>query len=417
VKELVMKDVTAARGGDDSWCEFDDLCLETQSKVEGMKMMARWLLGLKSDEVAAQKTFRMLNAIIENGGDLLEEGKPNPAERAWLRLSAGCAMLKVCEQKGVGDQFTTEQYYTLSKLVTDPVVQVREQFLVKLHKGLGRGIPNKCLPLDFMGMFALAGLEADKRLRGLAKQFMVNNINKRREYMKTVLQSGGSEKASAQLPHIMPDYMLVFAVAVLTHDPAFTVHTDVEYLKRIRLALWFVLEPLMTKNENYSFGFYQELIQKMKNHRDAFKGDDEAVNHKLWAVCDLAMGIITTRTTNFERKEFLSDVRIPPMYFKAEGDPNQQNIKSYLPAELQHSAPKKAANIPVGAPLGPPMYTVSGQLAGRSKVADTSADMDDPEAAEESSEGSSEETAGGLGKRPRRGVVDDGGPAGKRDKL
>merc|ERR1719348_1238010 len=316
VKELVMKDVTPARGGEDPWSSAEDLCLETQCKLEGLKMMGRWLLGLKTDEVAAQKTFRMLNAIIENGGDLLEEGKPNPAERAWLRLAAGCAMLKICEQKGVGDQFTTEQYYTLSRLVTDPVIQVREHFLGKLHKGLSRGLPNKCLPLDFMGLFALAGLEADKRLRGLAKQFMVNNINKRREYMKSVLQGGGSEKAAAELPHIMPDYMLVFAVPVLTHDPAFPAHTDLEYLKRIRQALWFILEPLMLKNENYSFGFYQELIQKMKNHKDALKGEDEAGKLQIWAICDLALGIITTRTTNFERKEFLSDARIPQMYFK-----------------------------------------------------------------------------------------------------
>jgi sister-chromatid-cohesion protein PDS5 len=120
-------------------------------------MMARWLLGLKTDEVAAQKTFRMFNAIIENGGDLLEEGKPNAAEKAWLRLAAGCAMLKICEQKGVGDQFTAEQYYNLSRLMQDPVPQVKEQFLFKLHKGLGRGIPHKCLPMDFMGMYALAG--------------------------------------------------------------------------------------------------------------------------------------------------------------------------------------------------------------------------------------------------------------------
>ena len=411
VKELVMKDVTPARGGEDTWCPFEELCLETQSKVEGMKMMARWLLGLRTDEVAAQKTFRMLNAIIDNGGDLLEEGKPNAAERAHLRLAAGCAMLKICEQKGVGDQFTTEQYYTLSRLVTDPVIQVREHFLVKLHKGLGRGIPNKCLPLDFMGMFALAGLEADKRLRGLAKQFMVSNINKRREYMKTLTQNGGMEKASAQLPHLMPDYMLVFAVPVLTHDPAFTSYLDVEYLKRIRMALWFVLEPLMTKNENYSFGFYQELIQKMKNHRDAFKGDDEAVNHKLWAVCDLAMGIITTRTTNFERKEFLSDVRIPPMYFKAVEDANNQNIKSYLPAELQHSAPKKAGTPAIGAPMGPPMYTVSGQLASRSKL--------DITVEEEGSGSTVVVDVGEEGGSRRRGRSNSGeeGPGGKREKL
>ena len=365
VKELVMKDVTAARGGEEAWCTFEELCLETQSKVEGIKMMARWLLGLKTDEVAAQKTFRMLNAVIENGGDLMEKGKPNPAERAWLRLAAGCAMLKVCELKGVGDQFTTEQFYNLSKLVTDPVVQVREQFLKKLHKGLGRGFPNKCLPLDFMGMFALVGLESDKRLRGQAKQVMVSNINKRREYMNTLIQSGGSEKASAQLPHIMPDYMLVFAVAVLTHDPNFTSYTDVEYLKRIRMALWFILEPLMNKNENYSFGFYQELIQKIKNHKDACKGDDDNMNHKLWAVCDLAMGLITSRITNFDKKEFVCNVRIPPCYFEGEAmdDSNLQNMKSYLPAELQHFAPKKAATPAEGAPVSTFLSTVSGQLA------------------------------------------------------
>ena len=142
VKQLLLVDVTAARGGEETWCTFEDLCLETQSKVEGIKMMARWLCGLKTDEVAVLKTFRMLHMIIKNGGDLLEEGRPNPAERAWLRLAAGCAMLKVFELKDLGDQFSTEQYYNLGKLVTDPVVQVREQFLVKLHKGLGRGSSN-----------------------------------------------------------------------------------------------------------------------------------------------------------------------------------------------------------------------------------------------------------------------------------
>lgn len=34
--------------------------------------MARWLLGLKKDELSAQKTFRMLNAFIVHKGDLLQ---------------------------------------------------------------------------------------------------------------------------------------------------------------------------------------------------------------------------------------------------------------------------------------------------------------------------------------------------------
>ena len=49
----------------------------------------------------------------------------------------------------------------------------------------------------------------------------------------------------------------MFAVPVLTHDPSFMSHTDMEYLKRIRMALLFILEPLMIKNGNYSFGFYK----------------------------------------------------------------------------------------------------------------------------------------------------------------
>lgn len=44
----------------------------------------------------------------------------------------------------------------------DPVKEVRELFVRKLHKGLGKGLPNKCLPLDFMGYYAMAGFESDK---------------------------------------------------------------------------------------------------------------------------------------------------------------------------------------------------------------------------------------------------------------
>jgi sister chromatid cohesion protein PDS5 len=39
------------------------------------------------------------------------------AEKSWLRLGAGCAMLKICEQKGVGDQFNATQFFNLSHLM------------------------------------------------------------------------------------------------------------------------------------------------------------------------------------------------------------------------------------------------------------------------------------------------------------
>ena len=60
---------------EEPWVEFEDLALETRCKVEAMKMIARWLVGLKDDTISAQKTFRMLNAHITSKGDLHESGK------------------------------------------------------------------------------------------------------------------------------------------------------------------------------------------------------------------------------------------------------------------------------------------------------------------------------------------------------
>ena len=54
----------------------------------------------------------------------------------------------------------------------------------------------------------------------------------------------------------------------------------------------------------------------MKNHRDALKPDDEESNAKLWAVCDLAMGLIMQKTTSFEMKDYPTQPRIPSMYFR-----------------------------------------------------------------------------------------------------
>ena len=95
-------------------------------------------------------------------------------------------MLKICEQKGVGDQFTVEQYYNLSTLVSDPVKQVRTRFIAKLHKGLARGVPLKCLPLDFMGFYAIVGLEADKNVKEVTKRYLIADINARKDCLKSM---------------------------------------------------------------------------------------------------------------------------------------------------------------------------------------------------------------------------------------
>ena len=59
-----MQDRSEGRPDDGAdWCEFEDLPLETKCKLEGMKMMARWLVGLQSDAISAKKCFNMLNTV------------------------------------------------------------------------------------------------------------------------------------------------------------------------------------------------------------------------------------------------------------------------------------------------------------------------------------------------------------------
>ena len=60
---------------EESWAELEDLAFDTRCKVEAMKMVARWLIGLKDDTISAGKTFRMLNAHLVSKGDLHESRK------------------------------------------------------------------------------------------------------------------------------------------------------------------------------------------------------------------------------------------------------------------------------------------------------------------------------------------------------
>lgn len=131
-----------------------------------------------------------------------------------------------------------------------------------------------------MGYYALAGREPEPRLRSTIRNYMIADITRRRDYVKALtMGSGQVEKAMGQLPHILPDYMLVFAVPILAHDPALSRWDDVQDLTRAKQCLWFILEPLVTKNDYFSYSFYKNLIEKMKNHKDAVSPEDDSINY------------------------------------------------------------------------------------------------------------------------------------------
>ena len=42
--------------------------------------------------------------------------------------------------------------------------------------------------------------------------------------------------------------------------------------------LWYLMEPLITKNESYSYSFYKKMIENIKQTKDAQNPDNQEAN-------------------------------------------------------------------------------------------------------------------------------------------
>lgn len=55
----------------------------------------------------------------------------------------------------------------------------------------------------------------------------------------------------------------------------------------------------------------------------------------MWAICDIAMHLIFSKSISYDTREFPLEARIPSMYFQAQPD-DFRNTRIYLPADLYH---------------------------------------------------------------------------------
>ena len=61
----------------------------------------------------------------------------------------------------------------------------------------------------------------------------------------------------------------------------------------------------------------------------------------IWALCDLTMSLLVSKSTTFELKDFPTDPSISDMFFVPHEDPDYRNVANYLPPELVVQPPKK----------------------------------------------------------------------------
>uniref|UniRef100_A0A3Q2CK11 PDS5 cohesin associated factor A n=1 Tax=Cyprinodon variegatus TaxID=28743 RepID=A0A3Q2CK11_CYPVA len=257
-------------------------------EVQAIKLLVRWLLGMKNNQSkSANSTLRLLSAMLVSEGDLTEQKKISKSDMSRLRLAAGSAIMKLAQEPCYHEIITPEQFQLCGLVINDECYQVRQIFAQKLHLALVKLL----LPLEYLAVFALCAKDPVKERRAHARQCLLKNISVRREYIKQ------NPLAQEKLVSLLPEYVVPFMIHLLAHDPDFTKPHEYEQLKDIKECLWFMLEVLMTKNENNSHAFLRKMVENIKQTKDAQCPEDAKANEKLYIVCDVALFVIANKST------------------------------------------------------------------------------------------------------------------------
>ncbi|XP_060921155.1 sister chromatid cohesion protein PDS5 homolog A isoform X1 [Labrus mixtus] len=288
VKDLLMNDRSVGNKNGKLWSADEEVSPEVLAKVQAIKLLVRWLLGMKNNQSkSANSTLRLLSAMLVSEGDLTEQKKISKSDMSRLRLAAGGAIMKLAQEPCYHDIITPEQFQLCGLVINDECYQVRQIYAQKLHLALVK----LTLPLEYLAVFALCAKDPVKERRAHARQCLLKNISVRREYIKQ------NPLAQEKLVSLLPEYVVPYMIHLLAHDPDFTKPQEYEQLKDIKECLWFMLEVLMTKNENNSHAFLRKMVENIKQTKDAQCPDDLKANEKLYVVCDVALFVIANKST------------------------------------------------------------------------------------------------------------------------
>ncbi|XP_072554008.1 sister chromatid cohesion protein PDS5 homolog A-like isoform X2 [Paramormyrops kingsleyae] len=324
VKDLLMNDRSTGNKNGKLWASDEEVSPEVLAKVQAVKLLVRWLLGMKNNQSkSANSTLRLLSAMLVSEGDLTEQKKISKSDMSRLRLAAGGAILKLAQEPCYHDIITPEQFHLCALVINDECYQVRQIFAQKLHMALVKLL----LPLEYLAVFSLCAKDPVKERRAHARQCLLKNITVRREYVKQ------NPMAHEKLLSLLPEYVLPYMIHLLAHDPDFAKPQDCDQLRDIKECLWFMLEVLMTKNENNSHAFLRKMVENIKQTKDAQAPDDPKVNEKLYTVCDVALLVIANKSTACHL-ESPKDPLLPSKFFTAP-DKDFVNDKEYVSSEAR----------------------------------------------------------------------------------
>ncbi|XP_064483178.1 sister chromatid cohesion protein PDS5 homolog B-A-like isoform X1 [Ornithodoros turicata] len=329
VNTLVLDDRDAnATQTAEAWCEYQLLSEKAKIKVECLKALVRFILGRWTDIHLAQKGFSILFCIVDGAenGNLTASN----SEASWLQYVAATGVLRLCCCINYSHALTPQQFQRLAMVPRCGCLEVRLGVLKKLSRYVEAGR----LPVQFLALFAHSAHERDATLRRWAHRALTRCVRVRQDQLQR------KEEDNASRFMRQPDYMIPYAVHLLAHFDELVDHTCLAALAYIKRCFYFLLEPLMKHSYWYEPHFYVDLLETIKQTQDAQDPTNEMANLKLYAVCDVAVGVVISKGAETTRAT-TQKVALPAKLFIPVKQMRHWNENMYLTRQLLFTPPKR----------------------------------------------------------------------------
>lgn len=314
---------TSATETDPAWPEeIDD---DLRAKLWALKILVNGVRGLvrslanvdgtgedaqKALRDAATPVYRLLNTLIEKGGELSKTTTTPTHHKARLRLAAATELLKLSCVRFLEPMLTPIDFNRLTKVVQDENSEVRSTFGVALRKHLGSGALN----IRFYSLAYLYAFEPSKETK---------------EAMVTWLKARSAYFAKRKEPVIES----VFArfLSLLAHHQDFA--NDAKDLEDFVVYIVFYLRNAATEA---SIPPIYGIAQKMKSVQD---GIDPEKSENLYVLSDLAEAVIRhyQEVQGWSIQIYPGKVRLPSGLFASlpsHAVAQEISEKRYVPDEL-----------------------------------------------------------------------------------
>lgn len=228
--------------------------------------MTRWCLGLKSECTNITTALRLFTKIIkENSSDHLDESHEDKqtiivteAERSRIRSVCGNQIIKLAQENSFKPLINAEYFHIVARLIIDPVTNVRDILIKKIQKGL----QSYKLPIYYMSIFALSGLDTNRERKTRIKKIYSTLIAKIR--LNDIKNQKKQLESKVQRTRILPEMCLPYAVSLLAHNTNIDSLKEDSKVKQVKECMAVILDPLIEKIDSYQVAYIKKILNKIK---------------------------------------------------------------------------------------------------------------------------------------------------------